>query len=65
MTGAPRPTSGKRIGRAARDERLARALRDNLRRRKEQSRAQQQIRAGEPALSDPSPSPQGGGKPPA
>jgi hypothetical protein len=65
MTDAPRPTPGKRIARAMRDERLARALRDNLHRRKEQARAQQQIRAGEPVSSDQSPPPQGGKKPPA
>jgi hypothetical protein len=65
MTDARRPTPAKRIERGARDERLARALRENLHRRKEQARAQQQIRPGEPASADPSPSPQGGKKPPA
>ena len=39
MADAPRPTPAKRIEQATRDERLARALRDNLRRRKEQARA--------------------------
>ena len=39
MTDTPRITREKRIGRVARDERLARALRENLRRRKEQARA--------------------------
>ena len=32
---------------------------------KEQTRAQQQIRDGEPVSADPSPAPQGGKKPPA
>jgi hypothetical protein len=39
MTDAPRLNPTKRIEQAARDERLARALRENLRRRKEQKRA--------------------------
>jgi hypothetical protein len=65
MTDAPHPAPTKRIARATRDERLANALRDNLRRRKEQARAQQQIRAGEPVSFDPSPPPQGGKEPPA
>ena len=39
MTDAPRLSPTKRIEQAARDERLARALRENLRRRKEQKRA--------------------------
>jgi hypothetical protein len=34
--------------RAAREERLAKALRDNLRRRKEQARAQDDLRQGRP-----------------
>jgi hypothetical protein len=39
----PMPPSGKKsVERAARAERLASALRENLRRRKEQVRAQQQ-----------------------
>jgi hypothetical protein len=65
MTEAPALTPAKRIEQSAREERLAKALRDNLRRRKEQARAQQQIRAGEPASTDLSPPPQGSGKPPA
>ena len=39
MADAPRPTRAKEIEHAARDQRLARALRANLQRRKEQSRA--------------------------
>jgi hypothetical protein len=39
MTRVPRPVPGRRGAGAAREERLARALRDNLRRRKEQARA--------------------------
>jgi site-specific DNA recombinase len=40
MRQGPSLTTGKRADRAARDARLAAALRDNLRRRKEQARAQ-------------------------
>jgi hypothetical protein len=40
MREGPNLTGGKRADRAARDARLAAALRDNLRRRKEQARAQ-------------------------
>jgi hypothetical protein len=54
-----------RIERSTRQERLARALRDNLHRRKVQARAQHQIRTGEPASSDLPPPSQGGRKPPA
>ena len=54
MTQAPRLTPAKRPAndkdRAARDERLARALRDNLRRRKEQAR-------GRDAAAEPDPEP--------
>ena len=39
MADTPRITGAKRLDHAARDERLARALRENLRRRKEQARA--------------------------
>ena len=39
MTDAPRPIRAKQLEQAARDARLAQALRDNLRRRKEQVRA--------------------------
>jgi hypothetical protein len=65
MTDTPDLTPAKRIERTAREERLARALRDNLHRRKEQARAQKQNRAGEAASSDPPPPSQGGRKPPA
>jgi len=46
MADAPRLTRAKRTEHAARDERLARALRENLRRRKEQARAREP-RAGD------------------
>jgi hypothetical protein len=56
MRDGPNLTTGKRADRAGRDARLAAALRDNLRRRKEQARAQTASRAppgGAPAgLSD-------------
>jgi hypothetical protein len=48
----PNLTAGKRADRAARDARLAAALRDNLRRRKEQARAQTaspEVEGGVPA----------------
>jgi hypothetical protein len=41
MTDSPNLTRAKRIERAAREARLARALRDNLHRRKQQARAQE------------------------
>jgi hypothetical protein len=41
MADTPHITRAKRIENAARDERLARALRENLRRRKEQARARE------------------------
>jgi hypothetical protein len=41
---APHFTPEKNAERTARDARLAKALRDNLRRRKDQARAQQQRR---------------------
>ncbi len=41
MADAPQITPARRIEQAARDERLARALRENLRRRKEQARARE------------------------
>lgn len=41
MAEPPRPSAVRQVEQAARDERLARALRDNLRRRKEQARARQ------------------------
>jgi hypothetical protein len=48
MNESPHLSPRKREERAARDERLAQALRDNLRRRKEQARAQAE-RAARPA----------------
>jgi hypothetical protein len=42
MSETPHPTPRKSAERAAREERLAKALRDNLRRRKEQVRAREQ-----------------------
>jgi hypothetical protein len=41
MSRPPHLTPQKSAARAAREERLAKALRDNLRRRKEQARAQE------------------------
>ena len=49
MADAPRITRAKRIEQAAREARLARALRDNLRRRKEQARAREPHAADLPA----------------
>jgi hypothetical protein len=49
----PDLTPGSSTARAAREERLAKALRENLRRRKEQRRAQQQpAEAAQPKASD-------------
>jgi hypothetical protein len=45
MSEPPRLTPQKSAARAAREERLAKLLRDNLRRRKERARAQQQLAA--------------------
>jgi hypothetical protein len=58
MADSPRLTRATQKERAQRDERLARALRENLRRRKQQARAKEQP-AAEPA-TDPS-----GDEPPA
>jgi hypothetical protein len=49
MTDSPNLTRAKRIEHAAREERLARALRDNLHRRKQQTRAKQARTAAAPA----------------
>lgn len=49
MTDTRRPTPARRRERAERDERLARALRDNLQRRKEQSRARKRLPPGDPS----------------
>jgi hypothetical protein len=43
MSGPPQPGAKQGTERAEREKRLAKALRDNLRRRKEQARAQQQL----------------------
>lgn len=54
--------------RAAREERLAKALRDNLRRRKEQARAQQRLGTPPAGPQDTGPQdkgPQDGGETPA
>jgi hypothetical protein len=59
MTDAPRPNLPRHIEHAARDERLARALRANLRRRKDQARAREP-HAGERPDKAP-----GGGEPTA
>jgi hypothetical protein len=55
MTEASDPPSSRRIGRATREVRLARALRDNLRRRKEQARAQTQAGGESAAAAAPPP----------
>jgi hypothetical protein len=52
MTDSPNLTQGKCIEHAAREQRLARALRDNLHRRKQQARAKEARTAATPA--DPS-----------
>ena len=52
MTDSPRLTPAKRQEHAERDKRLARALRQNLHRRKQQSRANQQA-AAQPGPDDP------------
>jgi hypothetical protein len=49
MTDSPHLTKAKRIERAARDERLSRALRENLLRRKQQARERVN---GPPAAED-------------
>ena len=59
MPEGPRPTDPKRAEQALRRERLARALRDNLRRRKEQAR-QRGAAADDAAVGEPAPE---GGKP--
>ena len=53
MDDSPKFTRAKQKEHAQRDERLARALRENLRRRKQQARAKRQ-HAGE-ATADPAP----------
>jgi hypothetical protein len=57
MTDSPELSPAKRLEHAAREERLARALRDNLRRRKQQARAKEaraaEIRADSPGDEPP------------
>ena len=60
MPDTPRLTPAKRRQQAAREQRLAQALRDNLRRRKEQAREQAGARA-----TAPSPDPGEGDEPPS
>ena len=48
MADIPRITTAKRVEIAAREARLSRALRDNLRRRKEQARARETPAPGLP-----------------
>jgi hypothetical protein len=55
VRGGPKLTAGRRADRAGREERLAAALRANLRRRKEQARAQaasREVLRGTPAPRD-------------
>lgn len=47
MSGNPHLTSRQEDSRSARQERLAKALRENLHRRKEQARAQKQLRSSQ------------------
>ena len=63
MPDTPRLTPAKRRQQAAREQRLAQALRDNLRRRKEQAR--EQVGAREPRATAPSPDPGEGDEPPS
>lgn len=64
MIDTPRISGAKRAEIASREARLSRALRDNLRRRKEQARAREQPAAN--LVDDGSPKGKGcGGKPPA
>lgn len=53
MTERPRLSDAKRAEQAARAERLARALRDNLRRRKQQTRERADMGAPLPAQRRP------------
>ena len=52
MADAPRLTDEKQQQRAERERRLAQALRENLRRRKEQTRARVEPPAGAPNAGD-------------
>ncbi len=53
MSDAPHLTPARQAQHAARDKRLAAALRENLRRRKEQARAKESGTAPELATADP------------
>ncbi|MCQ8279353.1 hypothetical protein NFI95_12970 [Acetobacteraceae bacterium KSS8] len=53
MTEEPVPPSVKSRAEREREERLARALRDNLRRRKQQSRARDDLRSGQHEAAPP------------
>jgi hypothetical protein len=53
MSDAPRLTPARQAQHAARDKRLAAALRDNLRRRKDQARAKESGTAPGLAAADP------------
>jgi hypothetical protein len=56
MADAPRLTPAREAARAAREKRRAQALRENLRRRKEQARAREMERPdAAPATDDPAP----------
>jgi hypothetical protein len=58
MSELPRVTGQKGAEQAAREKRLAKALRDNLRRRKEQARAQAQLADAQPGDGAPRPDPE-------
>jgi hypothetical protein len=53
MRNVPDLTPAKQNERAAQEERLAKALRDNLRRRKQQRRGQDEIKARQSQQPDP------------
>ena len=53
MRDTPRLTPSRRAEQAARDQRLAAALRENLRRRKEQARAREDTAAERTGAPDP------------
>ena len=55
MRDTPLLTPARRAEQAARDKRLAAALRENLRRRKEQARAREDDAAEGPGAPDPDP----------
>ena len=55
MRDTPQLTPARQAEQAARDKRLAAALRENLRRRKEQARAREDDAAEGPGAPDPDP----------